>query len=234
MMNMKMKLWLNIGLLILFISITIIITVNYAPQITNLVKHPGKFKELVNSYGPWSVLVFICFQILQVVIAVIPGELVQLAGGYIFGTFWGTIYSTAGILLGSIIAFHITRLLGFHLIQTMISRQEMERIVSLLDKPKSAISIFLLFLIPGIPKDILVYIAGLTPIKPARFFAIFLMARFPALLSASFMGARIKEADYLPVIIIFTIVCVLFLGGLINKDRIMNRLHWLLSKKNSP
>jgi uncharacterized membrane protein YdjX (TVP38/TMEM64 family) len=229
----KLKLWLNIGLVILFIGITIVFTIKYASQITDLLKQPSKFKDLVNSYGPLSILIFISFQILQVVIAIIPGELVQLAGGYIFGTFFGTVYSTVGILIGSVIAFYITRLLGFNFIKTLISQQEMERIVSLLDKPKSEISIFLLFLIPGIPKDILVYIAGLTPVKPIRFFTIFLVARFPSLLSASFMGARIKESNYLPVIVISTIACVLFVLSMINKDKIMDRLHFLSSQKLS-
>lgn len=119
----KATLWLNLLLLVLFIALMTFLTIKFAPHITHLFQKPDRFRDLLASYGPISIPVFIFFQIMQVVIAAIPGELPQLAGGYVYGTFFGTIYSTIGISLGSIIAFYISRLLGFNLVKSFVSQK---------------------------------------------------------------------------------------------------------------
>lgn len=227
----RLSLGINLLLLVLSIAAIIFLTVKYAPGITQLVKNPGKFRALLLSFGPVSVPVFIGLQAAQVVITAIPGELVQLAGGYVFGTFWGTVYSTAGIILGSGAAFYIARLLGFRLIKNFLSPNDLERLDMLINSPKIEITLFLLFLIPGIPKDILVYLAGFTPIDPWRFFILFAIARFPGLLATSFIGSNIQERDYLPVIIVSIIGCILFVIGLFRKDWIIYKIHSLLHKE---
>jgi uncharacterized membrane protein YdjX (TVP38/TMEM64 family) len=227
----KLILWLNLFLLSLFILLITFLTVKYAPGITKLISKPDRFRLLLTSYGPISVLVFIFFQILQVVIAAIPGELVQLAGGYVYGTLLGTIYSTVGILLGSIIAFYISRLLGLPLVKILVPQREFEKFNFLINNPKSEITMFILFLIPGIPKDILVYMAGFTPIKPLKFFVIFAIARFPSLLATSYIGSNIQERDYLPVIIVSVIACVLSVIGILKRDFVIHQLHHFLHLK---
>ena len=230
----KAILWLNSLLLILFIALMIYLTVKFAPYVTHLFKKPDEFRNLLASYGPINILVFIFFQIIQVVIAAIPGELVQLAGGYVYGTFFGTIYSTLGILLGSVIAFYISRILGFTMVKNFVAQRDLRKFTFLINSPKSEIMMFLLFLIPGIPKDALVYIAGFTPIKPKQFFIIFTIARFPGILATSFVGAHIQQRDYLPVIIVSTIACILFVIGILKKDAIVNKLSHLLHPKSPP
>ncbi len=90
---------------------------------------------------------------------------------------------------------------------------------------------FILFLIPGLPKDILTYIAGLTPIKPLRFFAIITVARFPALLVSSIMGSNLQEQNYTTVIIISVAALALFVAGVLLKDKIINRMQQLTHKQ---
>ena len=228
----RLSIGINLLLLVLLIAAIIFLTIKYAPGITNLVKNPGKFRTLLLSLGLVSIPVFIGLQAVQVVITAIPGELVQLAGGYVFGTFLGTVYSTAGIILGSVIAFYIARLLGFRLIKNFLSPNDLERLDMLINSPKIEITLFLLFLIPGIPKDILVYLAGFTPIDPWRFFILFTIARFPGLLATSFIGSNIQERDYLPVIIVSIIGCILFVIGLFRKDWIIHKIHSLLHKES--
>lgn len=230
----KLFLWLNIFLLSLFILLITYLTVKYAPGVTKLISKPDKFRALLTSYEPISVLVFIFFQILQVVIAAIPGELVQLAGGYVYGTFLGTIYSTLGILLGSIIAFYISRILGLTLVKNLVPQKEFEKFNFLINNPKAEITMFILFLIPGIPKDILVYVAGFTPIKPLKFFVIFIIARFPSLLASSYIGSNIQERDYLPVIIVSIIAFALSIIGILKKDIVIHKLHHFLHIKDHP
>lgn len=226
----KQPVLLNLILITLFIVLITYLTVKYTGRVTELIKEPDKFRNLLNSYGSISILVFIFFQIIQVVIAAIPGEFVQIAGGYVYGTVLGTVYSTIGILLGSIIVFCISRFLGFAVVKRFIPEKSIEKFNFLINSPKSEIAMFLLFLIPGIPKDIVVYIAGLTPIKPVRFFIVFTIARFPALMGSSYIGANLQERNYLPVIIVSAIACILFAAGVLAKDKVISKLNHLLYK----
>jgi uncharacterized membrane protein YdjX (TVP38/TMEM64 family) len=132
-----------------------------------------------------------------------------------------------GILLGSMIAFFAARLLGYALVKTFVSPKKLEQFGFLINNPKSEIAMFALFLVPGIPKDSLVYIAGLTPIKPVRFFLLSMIARFPGLWGSAYIGANLQEKDYLPVWIMSGAALVLFVAGVLNRDRIIAWLHRL-------
>ena len=222
---------INIILVALFAGSIIYATIRFGPDLTRLVSDPHKFREYVLSFGSWSAVVFMLFQVLQVVIAVIPGEPVQIAGGYIFGTFWGTIYSTLGITVGYIIVFTGVKLFGFPLVKKFVSEKELDKFSTLINSPKLETTIFLLFLIPGIPKDILVYIAGLTPIKPVLFFIIITFARFPAMLGSSYIGAKIESSQYFIAITVSVIASILFVLGYIYKQRIIDFIHQRFSKK---
>jgi uncharacterized membrane protein YdjX (TVP38/TMEM64 family) len=223
----------NIILAALFVGSIVYATIRFGPELTKLVSDPHKFREYVLSFGPWSAVVFMLFQVLQVVIAVIPGEPVQIAGGYIFGTVLGTVYSTLGITAGYIIVFTSVKLFGFPLVKKLVPEKELEKCSALINSPKLETTIFLLFLIPGIPKDILVYIAGLTPIKPVLFFIIITFARFPAMLGSSFIGAEIQSSQYLIAIIVSVIASILFVLGYIYKQRIIDFLHLRFSKEKT-
>lgn len=89
----------KIVLLVLFLTVIVILSVEFAPRITRLMSKPDESREFLVSYGPVSALIYVGIQAAQVIIAVIPGEIVQLAGGYVFGTALGTLYSVTGILL---------------------------------------------------------------------------------------------------------------------------------------
>lgn len=215
---------LNVCLLVLFIIVITYATVKYVPLITQLVSQPEKFRDLLLSFGPASILVFIAFQVLQVIIAAIPGEVIQIGGGYVYGIVPGTLYSIIGILIGSMLAFYIARLLGFALVQKLVPAKELEKFYFLINSPKAEIATFILFLIPGIPKDVLVYIAGLTPLKAVNFFVISMIARFPGILGSAYIGANLEEKDYTEVIIVSIVAVVLFLAGFFLKDKLIEQM----------
>lgn len=220
----KSKVIFNITAAVLFIAIVIFFTAKYAPSITYLVKEPEKFRELILSYNYLSILVFMMFQFLQVIIAAIPGEAVQIAGGYIFGVFFGTVYSTLGILAGSAAAFYMARLIGLPLVKYFVPEEKFIKLTGYINSRKSEVTIFVLFLIPGIPKDILVYAAGLTPIKPSIFFAEILIARMPGIIGSSIIGANIYGKNYMTAVIISAAAIIFFAVGLLYKDKILSRL----------
>lgn len=220
-MAVKKVSFLSILLVIVAISAMVLATIWVGPFVTDLIRDPDKFKNYLADFGGMSILVFIGLQMLQVIIAAIPGEFIQIAGGFVFGTFLGTVYSVVGILLGAILAFFIARLLGIAAINKFFSKATLDRFKFLTENKKSEAVIFLLFLIPGLPKDILVYIAGLSPIKPLRFFTIYLIARMPGLIGSSLIGANIQQKNYFVAIMIFVLSCLLFLVGFFWKDAIM-------------
>ncbi len=221
-------------LLLLFVGLIAFITIRYAGTITHLVKNPTKFRLWLDEYGALSVVIFILFQMLQVIVAAIPGEFIQIAGGYIYGTFWGTIYSSVGIVLGALVAFAVARFLGYSLLKNIVPSDQLKKFDFLINSPKAEITMFMLFLIPGIPKDTLTYIAGITPIKPNQFFLLFTIARFPSMWGASFIGSNLQEQDYLPVIIVSVIATVLFVIGLLKKDWLIEKLHRFFPSKIRP
>ena len=229
----KPHLVIHIVLFAAFLGAIALVSIEFGPSIIRLLRNPEKFQEFIKSYGPLSALIYVLIQAAQIVIAFIPGEIVQIAGGYSFGTFAGTVYSFLGTLLGTTIVFFATRLFGYSLVKAVVPAGKLERFQRLLSGRKSDITVFLLFLIPGIPKDTLVYVAGLTPIKPLTFLPICLIARLPALWGSAYIGANLQEKDYLPVWIVSGIALVLFVLGVIFKDKIIGLVTRLRSGSGS-
>ena len=117
-------------------------------------------EDFIAGYGHLSGLVYIVFQIFQVVISVIPGEVFQVAAGYLFGPFWGVIYAIIGCLLGEAVAFGLARVLGQGFVRLFMSEEQFIKYQERLNSNKAYTLCFILYLIPGIPKDILCYVAG--------------------------------------------------------------------------
>jgi len=217
----KLKLGLRIFALAGFIGLIIYLSIRFTPELVALFQRRQELKEHMESWGIVGILVFILFQIFQVVVAAVPGEVVQLAGGFFFGTFWGAVYLVIGVVIGSIIDFYLARLLGYDLVKTFVPEKRLHKMYSLLSGSKSDLVMFLLFLVPGLPKDILTYIAGLTPVRPGRFILIAVTARLPALVASSYLGSSLQQENLQGTMIIAVVVTVLFVMGLLFKDRLI-------------
>lgn len=228
--NKGLKLAFNIILLASFIGLLIYLWVRFGPELTELARKPEELRELLNSYGWSGILVFIGIQVIQVVVAAIPGEFVQIAGGYIYGTVFGTLYSLTGIVTGSVIVFYAARFLGYPVVKLLVPQKQLERFSFMLNSRRSDAALLILFLIPGIPKDILTYIAGMTPVKPLRFFVIITVGRLPALLGSSYIGHHTQMGNYGIAAIVSVIAVILFFTGLIFRNRIINWTHKLIKK----
>ena len=216
------KVIFNIISAFILIIILVYISLRFAPEIIKLVKSPQEFRQLLLSYKYYSAFVFIFFQIIQVIIAVIPGELVQIAGGYVYGGLFGTLYSLIGILLGSLIAFFISRIFGYSLVKKLVPKKSLDKLDYLFNTRRINTAILILFLIPGIPKDVLTYVAGLTPINTIHFLVISTIGRLPGILLSSFAGAGIEEKNYIQVIIVSIAAFVMIVIGTIYKGKLKN------------
>ncbi|MGE5614049.1 MAG: TVP38/TMEM64 family protein [Bacillota bacterium] len=223
--NVKaLKLAVNIVAIAIFLAVLVFMGIKYGSAITGLVEDPGKLSRELNSLGWKGVLVFLGLQALQVLIAVIPGGVVQIAGGYIYGTWLGLLYSVIGIIIGEAIVFFAARLLGYPLVRMLASPENLEKFSFMINSSKSEIAMFVLFLIPGMPKDVLTYIAGVTPVKPVRFFTVSIIGRLPALLGSSILGYSTQTGNYTAAILLSAASIAFFLTGLFFKDKIIRRI----------
>lgn len=173
-----------------------IVAVLWGSFLWDLLTDQERFKAWIKSYGTYAALAFVAAQFVQVVIFFIPGEVTQFAGGYIFGTWLGLLLSYIGITLGAVTAFLIARLFERAAIDLLIDRQTIRRFDRLVYGKSGFWPMFILFLIPGIPKDLLCYIAGLTPIHVVTFLVISTLGRFPGVLLSSIFGDGLAERDW--------------------------------------
>lgn len=220
--NYKIKM---IILIIFFIGI-IISAVYLGGDIYTVLKDPAALKNLLNEFAIHHILMFILLQIMQVIIFIIPGELIEIMAGYLFGTTMGSIYSIVGITIGSAVSFFIARLLGYDFVRKVAPEQMFNRLDIFVNEDKrSGTVLFLLFLIPGLPKDALAYFAGITPIGYLNFIFISMFARLPTIVFSVYIGANIGDKNYTIAFIVAVIASITFLIGFIYRDKIINKLY---------
>lgn len=173
-------------------------------------------KNLVEAAGPLGPVVFICVQSLQVVFAPIPGEATGFLGGLLFGVPLGMLYSTIGLTLGSVAAFLLGRWLEEHFVARVVNPETLKRFDFLMER-QGALVAFLLFLIPGFPKDYLCFILGLSHISLKLFTVMVFVARLPGTLMLTLTGAKVYEGDYYFTLVVLGLCLVL--GGVMYRYR---------------
>jgi len=154
-----------------------------------------KIKAWIDSFGKGAPVVFIAFQVLQVIFAPVPGEATGFIGGYLFGAFKGFIFSSIGLTIGSLLNFIIGRFLGEHYIRRLIPKGPLERFDKTL-KRQGIFVIFALFIFPGFPKDYLCLFLGLSNIPFRIFIVLAAVGRMPGTLMLSLQGAYIYQKMY--------------------------------------
>jgi uncharacterized membrane protein YdjX (TVP38/TMEM64 family) len=152
-------------------------------------------RAAVESCGWAAPFVFIGIQIAQVIAAPVPGEATGFIGGYIFGTLTGFIYSTIGLTIGSLINFGIGRLLGERFVRRLVSNERFLRIDRLINR-QGLIALFIMFAIPGFPKDYLCLALGLSTLPVQLFALMACIGRMPGTLMLSLQGAALYDRSY--------------------------------------
>jgi uncharacterized membrane protein YdjX (TVP38/TMEM64 family) len=186
-----------------------------------LLQDHHRLKGVILSYGTYSPLAFILLQILQVVVAPIPGGAIEFIGGYVFGAGTGFLYSMIGLLLGSSLAFGLARIFEKWAVQKFVTEETRKKFDYLIGHEGVILS-FLLFLIPGFPKDALCYILGLTPMHLGIFLIISTIGRVPGTLMATLQGAKAFDQQYKIFMILMGISVLVILAFYIYHDEIHN------------
>jgi len=187
----------------------------------------------LDSLGPFAVFGFIALQILQVVVAPIPGEVTGLIGGYLYGPVLGVVWSTIGLTIGSYVAFALARVFGRPFVEKFVEKSIIKRFDYLLHH-KGAFLVFLLFLIPGTPKDYLCYILGLGHLSTAEFLVIGGVGRLFGTILLTVGGDLIRHHHYRDFSILAGITIIVILTAMIFKgklERLFRIWHVLSYKK---
>ena len=186
-------------------------------------------KHTLREWGVLAPVIFIGLQALQVIIAPIPGDLTGILGGYLFGEWGGILYSTIGLTMGSLTAFAIGRWLGARYVQKLVS-PDIWRKMGFIVEAEGTILCFIVFLLPGLPKDVTCYIFGLSPMPFWVFAVVSTLGRFPTTWVLSAQGARTASGDYLHVILLSAIVLAVALPLYYYRNRLVE---WLRGKRIS-
>lgn len=181
---------------------------------------PERVEEILRGWGPIGApLAFIGVQVLQVVFAPIPGEASGFAGGYLFGALPGFAYSTIGLTGGSIINFMVGRALGRRYVAKWIPADHLARFDTLA-KRQGTVLFFILFVLPGFPKDYLCIFLGLTSLSATVFVQMTFVGRMPGTLMLSLQGARVFEQDYVTLALLVAVTLVFAVPVWVWRERV--------------
>lgn len=205
-----------VALLAVFVFVLFCAAVGYfiGVPMVRLAKEPAQFQALVDSYGIWGRLIFVGMVVLQVIVAFIPGEPIELAAGYAFGLMEGSLLTLAGFLIGSWLVFILVRKFGVKLVEVFFPTEKILEFSFLKNPKKTKTIAFLLMLIPGTPKDFLSYFAGLTQLNVKQWLLIVTIGRLPSLISSTATGAAAGQKNYILSGIVLGITMLLTVAGI--------------------
>ncbi len=206
-----------------FFMLTIALSLISLPYI-HLLSEPEtqqKFKEWVTSLGIGGWLLVMGIQIIQIVIAFIPGEPVEILAGVLYEGFGGLFLCMIGCVIASSGVFIISKMFGTPLVIKLFKKSKLDEFSFLKDAKKLEIIVFLLFLIPGTPKDMLTYIVGASPMKITQFLAVSTFARIPSVISSTFIGSTIRQGEWKTAALIFALTAILGIMGIKYQERLV-------------
>ena len=183
-----------------------------------------EFADSIGKYKTQSALVYIGIQFLQIVISIIPGQIVQIAGGFLFGLIPGVLLSLTGAAIGTTTAYFLGKYLGRDAVRMFISPDKTDYWVERLNSKKAYLIVFILYLIPGLPKDVMAYPAGISDMKLRAFLPISLIGRLPAMIASVIIGTFYKSGHYYGAGVIAIVFIIIFMVCLIFRKRISSLL----------
>lgn len=178
------------------------------------VKALRDFKSYTDSLGLWKYPLLLLLQVLQIVVAIIPGGPMQILMGFVLGTSLGMLLSLVGIVISTYLIILFVERFGMKFIRLFVKTDKFGELRFLQDPVKRELILFVLFLIPGSPKDLLTYFAPLTPIKRSNLVAIVTLARIPSLFGSVYLGATLSKGDLGLSLLLFAITAALGIGGI--------------------
>jgi uncharacterized membrane protein YdjX (TVP38/TMEM64 family) len=185
-----------------------------------------RISAFLTSFGPYSSAVFVLLQAIQVVVSPIPGELTGVVGGFVYGKAYGFILSMVGLALGSWVAFELASILGRPFVERLIKKDIVDKFDFLTGSNAGVTITFLMFLIPGFPKDMLCYLLGLSRMRLRTFLIVSIIGRMPGTYLLTVQGASVREQEYGTTIILAIVSAVVLFVTYLYRTQLY---HWIKS-----
>lgn len=205
---------LKLTALILIIAILLIATIYMIPIMKkiNTTEGQSQLKEKITNTGITGILILFGLELVQVVLAILPGEPIEILAGICFGPIWGTIFLMISIFIVTALIYFFVKKYGRDFIYEFFPKEKVNKLENsklFKDPQKIETVMALLFLIPGTPKDLLVYIGGLLPIKTSRFLLLATLLRFPSIISSTIAGDKLLQGKWQVSIMAYVITFVI-------------------------
>ena len=207
----------------IFILFTLAVSWFVGRPLIRFVRQPEQFRAWVQGHGLLGQLAFLGMTVLQIVIAIIPGEPLELGAGYAFGFWRGTLLCEIGILLGGLLVFLFVRRFGVKAVEVFFPREKIETLRFLHKEKRLALWVLILFFIPGTPKDIMTYIVPLTPMKLSTFLLLSTVARLPSVVTSTIGGNALGTGKLTFALIVFSATALISALGILIYRRICKR-----------
>lgn len=175
----------------------------YSKQIYEIFGDPESVKTFLGQFNGFDKLVFVAIRAFQTVIKIIPAEPFEIVSGILYGTWGGMLLCMAGTLLGSVVIIALTKAFGRRLVSLFVPVEKIDSLKFLQNEKSVYFTLFLIFLIPGTPKDIITYVAGLTKLDMKKFMLVTGIARIPSILVSTWCGEQIINQNYKIAITVF-------------------------------
>lgn len=223
----KQKKWGKIIAISIVLIIMIALCIWLFPYILSLRDETvrAQFESWIDSLGVLGFFVMLGIQVLQIIIAVIPGEPIEIISGVLYGGFGGLCLCLLGILIGTAIIYFTVKKLGSPFVRKFVSEEQMSRFTFLSDAKRLETLTFILFFIPGTPKDVLTYLVPLTEIRPIRFFLIATFARIPSIITSTYIGENLMSGNIWTTVIIFLVAGILGIGGILFNNFFLDKMN---------
>lgn len=212
-----------IGAVVLALAVSLAIGWFVGRPLVKFISEPELFRAWVDSHGWKARFAFVGMLVFQIIIAFIPGEPFELAAGYAFGAFEGTILCLAGSALGSILVFLLVRRFGMRIVGVFFSEEKIAKLRFLKTTQRREMLFLLVYVLPGTPKDILSYYAGLTDMPFAMWLLISFLGRIPSVVTSTIGGDALGSQRYVGAIFAFAVTLVISIGGILLYNAIVSR-----------
>lgn len=215
------------GGLIAFLALMVVIMVLLWPYIHEVFEPGGLSRVIddVRNAGPLGFLILLAMQFMQIVVAFIPGEVVQMAAGMMYGPWLGAAVILLGCIISSAFVFVVVHRLGAPFVQDMVPTKYLDKFCAFEKSGKLSIVVFVLFLIPAMPKDTFTYLVSLTNMRMRDFLVLSNVGRIPGIVISTYAANGLVDGNITQSIIIFAVVAVIAIVAIVFRDKIMNLFH---------
>lgn len=210
----QQKKWVLVGVVAVFLAFCAAVGWYVGRPMVRFAEDPEQFRAWVEAHGAWGSVLYASMVFLQVLVAVIPGEPLEICGGYAFGAVEGTLLCLLGATAGSLVVFAFVRRFGRALVELLFSREKVQSLRFLQSSPKRDLLFWLVFMLPGTPKDLLCYFAGLTDLGWRKWVFICSVGRLPSIITSTLGGDALGVENYTSAVIVFAVTLAVSLGGL--------------------